>query len=221
MEPTWKQIEPRALALGDDHLYRKVQGQDLFAGEAQYHHSCRKAFNLKYINHLRDTKRKEEHPQTEQGQKASAHQKALEAVVQHVRENVVAKEQVVELRSLRILYVEELEKNGFPSPAHRSKNLKTKLEKYEIGELIAFAKMNPTDKGCITLTLVYNVTLGDAVAQAYKLGTVDKNQDVALPSVTQYSVRSRKLYPFLGPFLLKILMSTQRTRSFLLNWKNS
>ena len=33
-EPTWKQIEPRALELGDSRLHRKVQGEDLFAREA-------------------------------------------------------------------------------------------------------------------------------------------------------------------------------------------
>ena len=56
-EPTWKQIEPRALELGDSRLHRKVQGEDLFAREAQFHPSCRNSFNLKYANYLRDTAR--------------------------------------------------------------------------------------------------------------------------------------------------------------------
>lgn len=56
-EPTGKQIEPRALELGNSHLHRKVQGEDLFAREAQFHPSCRSLFNLKYLNHLRDTAR--------------------------------------------------------------------------------------------------------------------------------------------------------------------
>ena len=30
-EPTWKQIEPLALALGNSCLHREVQGEDLFA----------------------------------------------------------------------------------------------------------------------------------------------------------------------------------------------
>lgn len=41
-EPTWKQIEPRALELGNSRLHRKVQGKDLFARDAQFHLSCRK-----------------------------------------------------------------------------------------------------------------------------------------------------------------------------------
>ncbi|EDO30022.1 predicted protein [Nematostella vectensis] len=41
----WKQIEPRALALGDTSLFRKVQGQDPLAREAKYHSLFRKAFN--------------------------------------------------------------------------------------------------------------------------------------------------------------------------------
>ena len=145
LEPTWKQIEPRALAMGDNRLFRKVQGQDLFAREAKYHSSCRKAFNLRYINHLRDTNSKKEGPPTEQEQKTVAHQKALDVVIDYIQESVIAQEEVVALRALRLLYVKELDKNGFPSPDYRSENLKAKLEKHEIGELIEFTKVNPGD----------------------------------------------------------------------------
>jgi len=55
--PTWKQIEPQALELENSALYRMVQGEDLFAREAQFHQSCRKSFNLKYGNQLRNTAR--------------------------------------------------------------------------------------------------------------------------------------------------------------------
>lgn len=183
LEPTWKQIEPRALAMGDNRLFRKVQGQDLFAREAKYHSSCRKAFNLRYINHLRDTNCKKEGPPTEQEQKTLAHQKALDVVIDYIQESVIAQEEIVELRALRLLYVKELDKNGFPSPDYRSENLKAKLEKHEIGELIEFTKVNPGDyKNCIMLTLVYStgINRADAVAHAYKLGTIDRYQDVAL-----------------------------------------
>ena len=184
LEPTWKQIELRALALGDNRLFRKVQGQDLFAREAQYHSLCRKAFNLRYINHLRDTNSRKEGPPTEQEQKTLAHQKALDVVIDYIQESVIAREEVVELRALRLLYVKELGKNGFPSPDYRSENLKAKLEKHEIGELIEFiTKVNQGDyKNCIMLTLVYSagINRADAVAHAYKLGTIDRYQDVAL-----------------------------------------
>ncbi len=51
-EPTWKQIEPRALELGLHRLHRMVRGEDLFVREANFHQSCHKSFNLKYTNHL-------------------------------------------------------------------------------------------------------------------------------------------------------------------------
>ena len=38
-EPAWKVIEPRAEELKKETLYRKVQGKDLFAMEAKYHHA--------------------------------------------------------------------------------------------------------------------------------------------------------------------------------------
>ena len=69
-EPTWKQIEPRALELGLHRLHRMVQDEDLFAREANFHQSYRKLFNLKYINHLRD---KNSAIDTQQDLKAAAH----------------------------------------------------------------------------------------------------------------------------------------------------
>ena len=140
-------------------------------------------FNLRHINHLRDTNSKKEGPPTEQEQKTLAHQKVLDVVIDYIQESVIAQEEVVELRALGLLYVKELDKNGFPSPDDRSENLKVKLEKHEIGELIEFTKVNPGDyKNCIMLTLVYNagINRADAVAHAYKLGTIDRYQDVAL-----------------------------------------
>ena len=104
LEPTWKQIKPRALAMGDNRLFHKVQGQDLFAIEAKYHFSCRKAFNLRYINHLRDTNSKKEGPPTEQEQKILAHQKMLDVVIDYIQESVIAQEEVVELRAVPLLY---------------------------------------------------------------------------------------------------------------------
>jgi len=46
--------------MGENRLFRNVQGQDLFAREAKYYSSCRKAFNLRYINHLGETNSKKE-----------------------------------------------------------------------------------------------------------------------------------------------------------------
>ena len=126
-------------------------------------------------------KQEERRSPTEQEQKTLAHQKALDVVIDYIQESVIAQEEVVELRAL--LYVKELDKNGFPSPDYRSENLKAKLEKHEIGDLIEFTKVNQFDyKNCIILTLVYSagINRADAVAHAYKLGTIDRYQDVAL-----------------------------------------
>ena len=78
-DPSWRQIEPRALELGMYmyDLHRMVlQGEDLYVRGAKYmyHPSCRKTFNLAYTNHLRDKSRNENHvPDTEQDSKGDAH----------------------------------------------------------------------------------------------------------------------------------------------------
>ena len=183
-EPTWKQIEPRALELGDSRLHRKVQGEDLFAREAQFHPSCRNSFNLKYANYLRDTARatKFEQSESDQDRKASAHLKAFTAVFDFLQDCVIGQKKVVLLSSLRLLYIQELEKNGFANPEYRGEKLKARLENHEIHERIAFVNVNPGDKGCITYNLVYSATMSvaEAVAFAYKLGSKDKYEDVAL-----------------------------------------
>jgi len=182
-EPTWKQIEPYALELGNNRLYRMVQGEDLFATEAQFHHSCRKLFNLKYANHLRDTAKAANHNlDTEQARKAVAHQKAFTIVLDFIQDRVIRQKEVVQLASLRLLYIQELERNEFPNPEYRSEKLKVRLENHEIHERIAFAKVDPGDQGCVTYNLVYSssISIRDAVAYAYKLGSQDKYVDVAL-----------------------------------------
>ena len=50
------EAEPRVLVIEDNCLYRKVQGQHLFARKVQYHPSFRKTFNLRYIGHIPDAK---------------------------------------------------------------------------------------------------------------------------------------------------------------------
>ena len=184
VEPTWKQIESRALELGESRLHRLVQGQDLFAREAQYHRSCRKTFNLRYINYLRDTERAKKCPTplTEQDIEVTAHRKAFNVVLDFIQDTVICKGEVVLLVSLRDLYVQELERNGFSSQEYRSETLKSRLEKHEICELIDFAKVNLSDRGCITYNLVYSasISVAEAVAYAYKSGSMDKIKDVAL-----------------------------------------
>lgn len=185
-EPTWKKIESQALELGLHRLHRMVQGEDLFAREANYHQSCRKSFDLNYANHKRLTSRGEAlHTSPVHGETtgetpiAIAHQMAFNAVLDVIQDEVIGQKKIVQLSSLRLVYTQELERNGFPNPEYRGEKLKSKLEKHEE---IAFAKVTHDDKGCITYNLVYNASLSvsDAVAHAYQLGSKDKYQDVAL-----------------------------------------
>ena len=75
-----------------------------------------------------------------------------------------------------------MEKSGFPSPDYKSDRLKIRLEDHVIDKSIAFAKIDPGDKGFISYVLVYNSSLSvsDAVTSAYKLGSKDKYKDLAL-----------------------------------------
>ena len=179
-EPTWKQIEPRALELGNSRLHHKAQGEDLFAREAQFHPSCRNSFNLKYANYLRDTALAAncDKTETDQERKASVHRQAFTAVLDFIQDSVIGQKKVVLLASLRLIYIQELERNGFPNAEYRSEKLKARIENHDIHEQIAFAKVNPGDKGCITYNLVYSasISVADAVSYAYQLGSKDKYQ---------------------------------------------
>jgi len=198
-DPTWKQIEPRAFELGLHQLHRMVQGADLFAREAKCHRTCHISFNLKYTNHLRDAA-KSHVTDTEENHKASAHLKAFNAVLQNIQELVIEKNEVVQLASLRLGYIQELEINGFPNPGYRSEKLKAKLENHNIHEHIAFAKVNPGDKGFITYHLVYNASIStaEAVIYAYKLGSKEKYEYVALllRSIIQQAFNEAKSLPW-------------------------
>ena len=114
--PTWKQIEPRAIELGYSSLYRMVQGEDLFAREAKFHQSCRKSFNLKYINHQRHKAQATNRAgDTQHDHKAVAHLKAFNVVLDFIQDRVIGQKEVVQLSSLRLLYIQELENSGFPN----------------------------------------------------------------------------------------------------------
>ena len=106
----------------------------------------------------------------------------LNEVVHLIREVVIGQKEVVQLGTLRHLYVQELERCGFPNPDFRSDKLKTRLQRHEINECIAFTKVFPGDRGCITYNLVYStsISVAEAVTYAYRLGSRDKFEDVAL-----------------------------------------
>lgn len=182
IEPYWKSIEPRALALGDLSLHRTVQGQDLFAKEAHYHPSCRNAFDLRYVTYLRDTRRAEQRSGTEESRRNEVYEQAFDTVLRFIQQSVVEQKNVVTLKTLRDIYIKELDKGGFPCPDYRAEKLKARIEKNEIIELINFAKVVPDDEGCRSYNLVFSAktSVWEAVSLAYQLGSTDKNQGVAL-----------------------------------------
>ncbi|CAH1773854.1 unnamed protein product [Owenia fusiformis] len=179
-EPSWKKIEHQALELGYNHLHRLVQGEDLFAREAQSHESCRNRFSLKYNTYKR--KLCSTTIDTEQDQKANAHMKAFTAVLSSIQNKVIEENEVVQLVSLRRLYIQELQKNGFPNSDYRGEKLKARIEDHEIYQKISFANVSPGDKGCINYNVIYksSLTVVDALDKAYKLGSEDEYKDVAL-----------------------------------------
>ena len=97
-EPSGKQIEPRALELGKNRIHRLVQGEDLFAREAQYHLSCRKSFNLDYHKYVAKAQKHES--DMEEGSLGNAHKIAFNAVLDAIQDRVIGKNEIIQLSSL-------------------------------------------------------------------------------------------------------------------------
>lgn len=85
-----KKIKPRALELGYSGLHRSVQDEDLVATEAQFHPSCRKSFNLRCPNYLRDIARTKspEKTDTDQERNKSAHLKEFTVVLDFIQDRI-------------------------------------------------------------------------------------------------------------------------------------
>ena len=110
-EPSWTPIASQSLAMGNERLHRLVQGEDLFAREAQYHPSCHNAFKQQYVSHCRHFKAEAARCEcdTEQQRKVASYLKAFNIVLDFIQHRVVEQNEVVELSSLRLLYIQELE----------------------------------------------------------------------------------------------------------------
>lgn len=182
-DSSWEQIEHQALALGHTSLYRKVQGKDLHATEAQCHPYCHDKFHTEYHNYIRGMERADAKVMnTAQACQAAAHREAFNAAVEMLTHQVIEKNEVIQLSSLRRIYIEKLAENGCPNPEYRSEKLLHRLQNHELSKNVSFTKASPGDKGCLSFILIYSnrITVVDAVAFAYKLGARDKFTDVAL-----------------------------------------
>ena len=88
---------------------------------------------------------------------------------------------IVQLSLLRELYVKELHELNFPNVDYKNAKLKSKPQKHEIHDHIAFA-VTLEKRGCIAHTIVYstNISVADAVVCAYQLETKNKLENYAL-----------------------------------------
>ena len=154
---------------------------DLFAAEAKHHPSCFKSFRTAFANYERKNRITEEGNDIEQVSRLSAHEKALACVVDHVKTHVVNQKGVVCLSSLCSIYIEELKRNGCDNSNYRSEKLLKRLQNDSIMDVISFMKVDH-EAGAISFWLVYSsdITVCEALARAYTLGSGDKCQDVAL-----------------------------------------
>uniref|UniRef100_UPI00358E566E uncharacterized protein n=1 Tax=Myxine glutinosa TaxID=7769 RepID=UPI00358E566E len=179
-ENAWEQIETRAEKMGLYRLHRKVKNKDLFACEAKHHPSCFKAFRTAFYNYERAIHRAE--APKEQACMSAAHEKAFNSVLEHIQTQVIQQNKVLQLSSLRLLYVEELKLNGYENSNYRSEKLLKRLQNDPIKEHIHFTKVDHDKCDVISFWLVHssNITVSNALARAFTPGSTNKNQNVAL-----------------------------------------
>ena len=110
---------------------------------------------------------------TEQTRCAAAHDEAFNSVLEYVREHIIEKNEILQLFTLRLIYISELEQRGFPNPDYRNEKLIKRLQYHEISGDIELKKVS--EKGCISCYLIYsaNMTVAEAVPFAFKLASVD------------------------------------------------
>ena len=183
-ESAWQQIEPQALLgkLGNTRLHRQIIGKDLHTVEAQCHPYCRAKFRREYQSHIRAKERAEKRiVGTEQTRQVAAHEEAFNSVVDILNTHVIEWNEVMQLSSLRLIYVDKLEENEYPNSEYRSEKPMHRLQNHDISCNISFTKVSPDNKGCVSFILIYNntTTVADAVICAYRLGSIDKLADVA------------------------------------------
>ena len=85
-----------------------VRGKDLFAREANFHQSCRKLFNMQYINHLNNNNGLIDEKQDGM---AFAYHKAFIVVLDFIQDRVIEHNKVVQLTPQCFLYILELKRS--------------------------------------------------------------------------------------------------------------
>lgn len=149
--------------MGLVRLYRQVRDKDLFAVEAKHHPSCLTYSRTAFANYERGIHRAEGPQDSEQIRFSAAHEKAFVLVVDHVQAHVVQQNEVQQLSSLRLLYVEELRRHGYENTNYRSEKLLNRLQKNPIKDHLRFTKVDRDKGGAVSFWLVYssNITVAD------------------------------------------------------------
>lgn len=100
-----------------------------------------------------------------------------------LKTQVIDNQHAMSLRALRESYIIELDAQGAPNPDYMSNKLKARPEKdEELGKNLSFSKVDLKERLCFSFWLVYraSITLADAIACAYRLGTADQLKDTVL-----------------------------------------
>ena len=101
---------------------------------------------------------------------------------QWLSQHVIEQNKVLQLSSLQLININELEQNGISNADYHSGKLMNQLKKHEIRDEIVFNKVLPGDRGCASFYLIYipDITVDGAVPFAYKLASTDKVKDAVL-----------------------------------------
>ena len=122
----WSHIAPMAKEMGNTRLFRLTADVDLHAKSAKYHRSCYVNFCTSHKNFKRSLNQSTQ--DTDRGRLLAAHQKAYEAVSHYIENNIIDQNQMVQLSSLRAVYIDALEEGGSPNPAFRGEKLLLRIK---------------------------------------------------------------------------------------------
>ena len=166
----WQSLVSEAEKLGKTTLARKIRGFDLCSVEAKHHTSCHRTFKTEYHNFIRVEKRAvARSTDTERALITAAHSDASRSVLQYIQETIIKENKIVQLYSLRLIYIDTLTKHGYPNDQYCSVNLMNRLQSHpDISPRIVFCKVYSGDIGCLSFYLVYssNRTVAEAIACA-------------------------------------------------------
>ncbi len=178
-ENAWEQIEEQAEKMELYSLYRKVKNIDLFACEAKHHVSCFKSFRSAFANYERKVENAiKGTEETRQADLSSAHDNAIQSVLQHVKIHIIQNNELVRLNDLRLIYIDALKQRGYEN-TYRSEKLLNRLQKHDITAHIHFTKVNQNKLIYFWLIHSSKLTVSDALANAYSLGSIDRFEDAA------------------------------------------